>query len=443
MNTSRRRLIVLGLLALTITGAAAVAAELAWPHLNGTAPAIERLDDAAALRDPGGAEIAVADAESAVDAAPESPQALVRLGAALLDQARLTADPSLYERADSALRRALGIDPDDATALIGQATLSLARHDFRGALAIGERVRELAPDVVRTDGIIGDALVELGRYDDALDAIQRMVDARPDLASYSRVAYLRELHGDLDGAIEAMEMALAARGPTIENTEYVRVQLGNLQLAAGRPDLAERLYRTALGRLHDYVPALGGLARVAIASGDLDEAIRLLDEATRRQPLPELVVLLGETLEASGRADEARVQYGLAEAMQRLYEANGVTVDLELAAFMTDHGDPDVALELARRAYGERPTVHGADTLAWAMHRTGNDVEADRHAREALRLGTRDPRILYHAGAIASALGDATRAADLLGRALAGNPHFNPLDAPRAEALLRRLVAAP
>jgi tetratricopeptide (TPR) repeat protein len=440
MTTPRRRLTTA--LAMAVLCACGIAVVAALPHLAGTAPALERLEDAARSRPLGATDVAVSDAQSATEASPEDADALAHLGAALLDQARLNGDPSLYARAETAFEYALEPDGTHPAALVGRGTLALARHEFAEALEIGERARALVPDVVRIDGVIGDALVELGRYDEALEAVQHMVDVRPDLASYSRVAYLRELHGDLDGAIEALELALSAGSPVVEHTEYVRVQLGNLQLAAGRPELAERLYRNSLARLAGYVHATGGLARVAISRGDLDEAVALLTDATVRQPLPELVVLLGETLEADGRLDEARVQYGLAEALQRLYEANGVAVDLELAAFTAEHAEPDAAVELARRAYHERPSVHAADALAWALHRAGDDRGADRHAREAVRLGTADPRILYHAGAIADAIGDGTRARDLLGRALAGNPAFHPLDAPRAAELLARLEAA-
>ena len=122
--------------------------------------------------------------------------------------------------------------------------------------------------------------------------------------------------------------------------------------------------------------------------------------------------------------------------MQRVYAANGVTIDLELAAFTAAHGDPSEAVELARHAYEQRPTIHAADTLAWALHRSGEDREADRYAREALRLGSRDARILYHAGAIAVAVGDTARARELLTQSLADNPAFSPLDGPRAERLL-------
>ena len=426
-------------LALATTAAAVI---VAVPRLNGTAPAADVLAEATRERTMGDSDLAVSDAASAIREMPNSPEAYTRLGSALLEQARVTVDPSAYGRAETAFDHALMLAPDDPSALIGLASLALARHEFADALELGERVRTLAPEIVITDGVIGDAQVELGRYDEAVETIQQMVDARPDLASYSRVAYLRELHGDLDGAIGAMELALAAGGPTVENTEYVRVQLGHLQLAAGRPDLAERLYRASIARLPGYVPAVGGLARVAMARGEFDEAIALLTDATHRQPLPELVVLLGETLEADGRPDDAKVQYDLAEAIQRLYEANGVTVDLELAAFTAAHGDPSEAVDLARLAYEQRPTIHAADALAWALHRSGDDREADRYAREALRLGSRDARLLYHAGAIAVSLDDTARARELLAQSVAGSPAFSPLDGPRAARLLDRLPVA-
>jgi tetratricopeptide (TPR) repeat protein len=268
-----------------------------------------------------------------------------------------------------------------------------------------------------------------------------MVDLRPDLASYSRVSYLRELHGDLAGAIEAMELALEAGGPTAENTEYVRVQLGHLFLATGDTDAAEAEFATSLANLPGSVPATAGLARVRAAQGRLSEAIELYRYATERIPLPELVVALGEAYEAAGHDAEARDQYALAEAMQALFEANGVQTDLELAAFFADHGDPQRAVELARDAYARTPSVRAADVLGWALFKAGTADEATRYADEALRLGWHDARVLFHAGLIADATGQADLARDRLGRALELNPAFSPLYAPAAIQALARLEA--
>ncbi len=401
--------------------------------------AADRLKSAASSRAPSDARLFVANTTGELSDGLDDARDHALVGLAELQQARETADPSHYARADEALSRALEIDPDNIEALIGQGTLALARHEFAGALEIGERALTLNDSIARVYGLIADAQVELGRYDEALATVQHMVDLRPDLGSLSRVSYLRELHGDLSGAIEAMELALEAGGPTTENTEYVRVQLGNLFLAVGDVEAAEGAFTTSLARLPGFVPATAGLARVRADQGRLSEAIDLYRDATERIPLPELVVALGEMYEAAGRADDARDQYALAEAMQSLFEANGVQTDLELAAFFADHGDPERAAALARDAYARTPSVRAADILGWALFKAGEVEEAARHADEALRLGWQDARVLFHAGIIAEAAGHPDIARDRLAAALDLNPRFSPLYAPMAVEAIARL----
>jgi len=360
-------------------------------------------------------------------------------GASALQRARETADPAAYAQAETAFRSVLAVEPENVVALIGLGSLSLSRHEFAEALAIGRRTARLNPSSASALGVIGDAQTELGRYDQALASVQRMVDLRPDLASYSRVSYQRELHGDLSGAIAAMQLAVDAAGPATENTEYVRVQLGNLQLATGDLAAARETYLQSLARLPDYHLALAGLARVAAAEGHLPASIELYQRAKARLPLPEIVIGLGETLEAAGRSAAAADEYALAEAMQRLNASYGMRVDLELAGFFADHGDAATALRLARRAHIERPTIYAADTLAWALYSSGQPRAAMRYVREALRLGTQNSRLLYHAGTIEAAIGRQGAARAHLSAALALNPAFSPLDAPRATALLQAL----
>lgn len=382
------------------------------------------------------------DYQEIVRAEPRNADAHAVLGMAYLQKARETADPSFYAKAEAVLGAGARLSPQHIDILVGQGTLALARHDFRGALAYGEQARAISPTTARIYGVIADAQIELGMYEQAVATIQTMVDLRPDLGSYSRVAYARELHGDLDGAIAAMELAVSAGGPSLENTEWTRVQLGNLRFAQGDLRGAEAHYQRALAQLPDYVYALSGIARVRAAEGQTEEAVALYRRAIERAPLPEFVIGLGETLEAAGSADEAAQQYALVRAMQRLQAQGGVDTDLELALFEADHGaDPAAALAMARAAYERRPSVKAADTLAWALHRAGQHDEARRYAEEALSLGTQDALMLYHAGAIAQAQGDAEAARAYLGRALAINPHFSPLHAPRAAEALRALGA--
>lgn len=436
MTLQPTRAVAVGLVVIGMAGITSLA--LIGPDA-GTAR--DRLATAASSRPPSDAQLFVTDTTDELADGIQDANDNALVGLAELQLARETADPSHYARADEALRRALGLDPDNMEALIGQGTLALARHDFTGALTIGERALALNDSIARVYGLIGDAQVELGRYDQALATIQHMVDLRPDLASYSRVSYLRELHGDLPGAIEAMELALEAGGPTAENTEYVRVQLGNLFFGIGDLDGAEAAFTASLAHLPAFVPATAGLARVRAAQGRLSEAIELYRDATERIPLPELVVALGEADEAAGRGADARDQYALAEAMQALFEANGVRSDLELAAFFADHGNPQRAVELARDAFARTPSVRAADVLGWALLQAGNVGEAAHYAEEALRLGSKDARILFHAGLIAEAAGQADLARDRLGRAIELNPAFSPLYAPVAIEALARLEA--
>jgi tetratricopeptide (TPR) repeat protein len=374
---------------------------------------------------------------------PNNADARAILAAAYIQKARETGDPSYYAKAEEVIDQALRIAPDHIDALIAQGLLALARHQFQDALAIGEQARQLAPLVVAVDGVIADAQIELGMYTAAAATIQAMVNKRPDLASYSRVSYMRELEGDLPGAIDAMARAVQAGGTAVENVEWVRTQLGNLYFNSGNLVAAEQEYQTSLLRSPDYVFALAGMARILTARGELNAAIASYQQAIARMPLPEFVIGLGELLEASGQTEAAEQQYQLVRAMQQLFKANGVDTDLELAHFEADHGQqPDLAVTMAREAFQRQPNIKGADTLAWALYKQGNAGEAEQYAIQALSLGTRDSMLLFHAGMIAVANDKPTQARQYLNQAVALNPSFSPLYAPQVYATLASLAAS-
>jgi tetratricopeptide (TPR) repeat protein len=363
------------------------------------------------------------------------------LGAAYVQRARETGDPSYYTKAAAVLDKALKFDPQHIEALIGAGTLALARHEFREALVLGEQARSLNPTIPRIYGVISDAQIELGLYDEAVQSIQTMVNMRPDLSSYSRVAYARELHGDVPGAIEAMQAAVAAGGPSIENTQWVRVQLGNLYFNSGDLHAAEQIYQRALAQLPDDVHALAGLARVHAARGEYATAIKLYTDVTQRMPLPEYVIALGDVYATHGDHQQAQHQYDLVKAIDTLSAANGVNTDLELALFFADHDiDLETSLGKARAAYAARPSIHAADVLAWTLYKVGDYQEAQRYATEALALGTGDPLKLFHAGMIAHALGQNEQARAYLQEAIDLNPHFSLLGSDLAVATLEELA---
>ena len=370
----------------------------------------------------------VAQLQDELRARPGEPRLLAELGVAYLGRARETADPTWYAKAGEALRRSQAARRGQARTMTALGLLALARHDFRAALAWGERAHRASPDASEPLGVVVDAQVELGRYAAALSSAQRMVDLRPDLASLARVSYLRELHGDGDGALEAMRQAVAAGAGSPSDLAYVRTLLGDLQLGAGRLDAAEAAYREALAGQPGYGAAEVGVARVAAAGGRLAAAVRQLDTAAQRLPLPGTVALLGDVRAATGHPAEAARQYRLVRAIEGLNRANGVAVDLELARFEADHardqgGDPARAVAMARRARAARPTVYADDTLASALRQAGRAREALPHARAAVRLGTRDALLWYHLAAVEADLGMTTPARRHLATALSTNPY--------------------
>ena len=377
--------------------------------------------------------------ERAVRDRPDDADRLVALGSGFQRRARETGDAGDYRRAERVITDALNREPSNADAYTARGMLRLARHEFRGGLRDGLRARRLAPEVVRPLGVVVDANVELGRYDAAGAALQRMIDLKPNLDAYTRVSYFRELHGDLRGARQALSLALAAGGESPENVAYVQTLQGNLELARGRHDAARRAYRGALARVPRYVPARAGLARVDAAGGRLAAAIRRLRFVVAQLPLPEYVVLLGETELAAGRAVAARRTFDLVRVQQRLLAGAGVNSDVELAIFEADHGDRKRGLRLARAAWRNAPSVRSADAVGWALTRAGRPRQGLAWGRRALRLGSRDASLLYHAGMSARAAGERRLAAKLLRRALSADSHFSVLRAPRARRALNAL----
>jgi tetratricopeptide (TPR) repeat protein len=358
---------------------------------------------------------------AASQARPLSGDKLDRRGNVFAQHARDTGDASYYARAEAAYRRALQLDQRDLAATIGLGSVALSRHEFRRGLVLGRRALALSPSTAEGYGVVGDALVELGRYEQAFATFDRMISLKPSVSSYARVSYARELLGDVRGAAVAMRLAVDASVGEPEALAWSQTQLGKLYWSNGRIDAAEREFRASLRVRSTYAPALDALAQVEAAHGHRAQAAALARRASEILPLPQYVATYGDQLHGAA----ARRQYALVAAIARLERARGVNVDLEIALFNVDHG---IALErtlgLARTAQRERPSIDGDDVLAWALARTGRCGEALTFSKQALRLGTHDAAKFFHRGVIERCLGHPAAAQRWFARSRATNPYW-------------------
>ncbi|MEZ7158744.1 hypothetical protein ACBR38_27380 [Streptomyces sp. MAD19A] len=403
-------------------------------------PGVSRAVDAEVLLR-GDLDTAIRSLQAHVRQQPRDFGAWATLGLAQVERARTDGDPSRYARAERALARSLALRPGNDRALAGQAALAAARHDFAAALDHADRALERNPYSERALCSRIDALVELGRYEEAAQAATVADRRRPGVPVFTRYAYVRELRGDVRTARRVLHQALAgASGPA--DVAYVATALGNLERGRGRYGVALRHYARALAADDAHLPALEGRARAQAAAGDRAGAITTLEQVVARSPLPGPLVALGELYEDRGDRAKAREQYALVDAWTALARAGGVDVDLDTALAAADHGDTAEALRAARAEWDRRRTVHTADALAWALHREGRSAEALPYARRATATGYRDAAFLHHRGMIEKATGHLRAARASLTAALELNPGFSPLGARAARAALKDLEAA-
>ncbi|HEX5938696.1 MAG TPA: tetratricopeptide repeat protein [Actinomycetota bacterium] len=390
----------------------------------------------------GSLDATIASLEERLDRVPGDWRAAAALGIAHVQRARITSDPYAYPAAEASLVRSLDLRPEgNVEALVGLGTLAAARHDFAAALSWGRRAVRTAPFDADAYGMLGDAQLELGRYAAAFRSFQRMVDTRPDLASYARVSYAMELQGRTDAAIEAMRAAHdVAAGPA--DAAWAAAHVGKLHFERGRLRESAVWFRRARAADPGSIDAEAGLALVAWATGDLGKAIAGYERVVTRVPSPEHVGVLGDLYAAAGDRGAAAECYALVRAEARLFRANGVDVDLELALFEADHpagGSARAALRAARAEWHRRTSVHVADAYAWALYANGRYRAAAEIAARALRLGTRNAAFLFHAGMIELRLGHEPAARGLLRDAFDTNPFFSVRWSPMLRSTLASL----
>lgn len=381
----------------------------------------------------------ILEAQDAVRKTPNDSKAIFRLSGLYLQAIRENADTAFYERIEALLKHLEDVDRTNADIDFLRGTIAAGRHDFPTALRIGTQLTTEHPEVSRYYGLLTDAQVELGMYDDAITTLQRMSDLRPDYNALTRIAYVREITGDTKGAIEMMENALVDSTGNAENTAWGLAELARLSFGNYRAQ-AELYNNEALKAYPNFAPALAGLAKIEMARGNTAAAKDYAKKAVDALALPEYAALLGDIEAVSGNADKAGAYYRLVEIGYERIAQSGTNVELERARFLTERNrNLKANVERARAVYADRPTIYAADTLAWTLYKNELYAEAQTYADKALSTGSQDAAILFHAGMIRKQLGRLTEAKQLFKQAMESNADFSLLEAPMLKAALQEL----
>lgn len=359
------------------------------------------------------AEQSIAMARQEIEKKPDQFAGYNHLALALVRRARETSDVNYYAQAEDTLKKSMQLAPGDFESEKIRVLLLLGRHDFPAALEAAKVLNKKTPDDVMVYGYLTDANAELGKYDDAEVSAQWMLNLRPgNLPALLRVARLRELFGDDEGAYEVLDMACQSMPPTeTEDRAWILSQMGHVRFIAGKTGEADNLLQQALIIFPGYYEALGNLAQVRIAQKRYDDAVALLRQRYDAAPHSANLYDLAEALKLAGRDDEAKKAFAEFESKSLAESSRKDNSNRELVFYYADYAhQPARALEIAKQEFAWRHDVYTLDAYAWALHINGQDAEARKQIETALAVGIRDARILDHAGEITLKLGDKTAA---------------------------------
>jgi tetratricopeptide (TPR) repeat protein len=365
---------------------------------------------------------------------PGDTKAKLELASLYIQEGRITGDHVYYDVAAMQLANdVLKTDSNNFEALVFKGTLYLSQHHFADGLAIAQHVQRVNPYNSFVYGMLVDANVELGNYDEAVKNSDRMVSIRPDIRSYSRISYLREIYGDYAGAIDAMKLAVSAGYPGDEGTAWTRVHLAQLYENTGDILNAKMHYTIALQERPDYAYAYAGLARIARAEKNYPLAINyelkadsLVVDYAFKDELTDLYLLSGDKDKSQEMAEKVVAQLSK-DAQKGVQDASiGHYSDRELAYAYLKVNDADKALEHALMEYNRRPdNIDVNETLAWVYYQKGNYADAHKYINVALKTNSKNPTLLCHAGLIYLKSGDIARGKELINTALQSNPNIN------------------
>lgn len=395
--------------------------------------------------------MAVGFLEERVKSDPDDIVALNKLAAYYLQLHRETEDVSYLDLSLRSAESSLRVLPVEQN-LGGLRALAQAEYETHNFITARDHAKELTEYEPRRPlgfQLLGDAKLELGDYIGATEAYKKMEELESGtVGTETRLAHLALLHGDVPGArqryLAALNQAQSGSMPSAETIAWCHWQLGELGTATGDYAKAERHYRDALASFAEYPHAVTSLARYQAAHGDIRAAIETFEKLANKYHDPIDEAALGDLYKLAGRNGDAQRRYSEVERLSQQSSLYSALYNRHLALFWADHdSNPSEAYGRARKEYETRRDVYGADALAWAALKAGRVDEAQVAIQAALRLGTQDARLFYHAGMIARAAGDRNGAADFLRRAIKLNPYFDPWQSRVAEKALDEVTGIP
>jgi tetratricopeptide (TPR) repeat protein len=379
---------------------------------------------------------------------PKDTKSAIALSGLYIQEARITGNYVYYDAA--AMKYINGVlddSPDNFEALTLKALLYMSQHHFAEGLTIAEKAQTINPYNSLIYGLLVDGNVEMGNYKLAVENSDKMDSIRPDIRSYSRISYLREIYGDYPGAIEAMKLAVSAGGAGDEPTEWTRIQLARLYENTGDLKSAEMHYMIALEERPDYGYAIAGLGHIAIANKDYRKAISYYEKAATglndysiQQQLSELYRLNGNTKRADSLLKKIIEGMNNDEKKGEQDQNIGHYSDRELAYAHLLENDNESALKHALIEYNRRPdNIDVNETVAWVYYEMKDYDKALLYIKTALKTNCKNPQLLCHAGLIYAKANQKSLAKSTLQEALKNNPNIDPELKTESENVLKTL----
>ena len=381
-----------------------------------------------------------------------------KLGVAYLRKGRETGDISYYDLAEAALKKSLELESTHREAIaatVHLASVYFSEHRFKDALAYAQKALTFGTGDLTPYATAGDALLEMGEYDQASAAYSHLNEKEGSLAPHQGLVYLQEtrsanlefLKGNPQESIQhmrqAVQTATASQMPK-ESIAWTQFTLGDEFFQTGDLKNADAADQAALITYPGYHLALAGLAKVRAAQGRFHDSIDLYGKALAVIPIPAYAAALGDVYGKIGFPGEAKKQYDLVEFIGYLSATSKTVYNRELAMFYADHGIKlKESLELAQKELEVRRDIYTWDCLAWALYKNGRTSEAADAISKAQMLGTQDALLFFHAGMIYLALHDQNKANGYLTNALRINPRFHISYADVAERELRKIQQSP